>query len=389
MMERRLLQQEEKKRTRKLWEQVFSEDTPEFLDYYYNYKTKDNRIMVLEDEQMQIRAMLQLNPYQLRLGERTAATDYIIGVATDPAYRHRGYMRQLLEHMLAQMYAEQTAVTWLMPAAEAIYKPFGFQFVYDQWRGVVAAETAPFSEPLRYREMTLADGAALAQLARQQLEAGYQVYTVRDEAYFLRQLREQQSEQGGIVLVYDRDELAGYFFYAGSPDLERESDTGGQSGIEVREPVFIPTYKKHAGAVIKGYFPHINKAIKVTGLETAADFKAVEKVPMIMMRIVHLETFLKSVRAEAPVSITLRIKDGGLKENDGVFVMDFDWSGGRLRPEYRAEVAAAELCQTVTIAELTGLFTGYLDPEAYLNSENARKWKKLKLLSRIFINEVV
>ena len=33
---------EEKGRTRALWEEVFSEDTREFLDYYYFIKTRDN-----------------------------------------------------------------------------------------------------------------------------------------------------------------------------------------------------------------------------------------------------------------------------------------------------------------------------------------------------------
>ena len=40
---------EEKGRTRALWEEVFSEDTREFLDYYYFIKTRDNDIYVIED----------------------------------------------------------------------------------------------------------------------------------------------------------------------------------------------------------------------------------------------------------------------------------------------------------------------------------------------------
>ena len=41
----RRLKQDEHGLTRKLWEEVFTEDTKAFLDYYYFIKTKENRSM--------------------------------------------------------------------------------------------------------------------------------------------------------------------------------------------------------------------------------------------------------------------------------------------------------------------------------------------------------
>lgn len=83
---------EEKGRTRALWEEVFSEDTREFLDYYYFIKTRDNDIYVIEDEEnvpekengdeAEIVSMIQLNPYPLQIADRQEMTHYIIGVAT-------------------------------------------------------------------------------------------------------------------------------------------------------------------------------------------------------------------------------------------------------------------------------------------------------------------
>ena len=40
----RKLEQEEHKKTRKLWEEIFCEDSKKFLDYYYSVKTKENEI---------------------------------------------------------------------------------------------------------------------------------------------------------------------------------------------------------------------------------------------------------------------------------------------------------------------------------------------------------
>ena len=44
------LQGEEKARSRKLWEEAFPEDSQAFRDYYYTEKTKDNEILVLEEQ---------------------------------------------------------------------------------------------------------------------------------------------------------------------------------------------------------------------------------------------------------------------------------------------------------------------------------------------------
>ena len=55
-----------------------SEDSQEFVDYYYYIKTKDNTIYVIEEDD-EIRAMLQLNPYQVKLQESVVPSDYIVG----------------------------------------------------------------------------------------------------------------------------------------------------------------------------------------------------------------------------------------------------------------------------------------------------------------------
>ena len=130
-MKIRKLDQSEHGKTRSLWEQVFSEDSQEFVDYYYYIKTKDNTIYVIEEDD-EIRAMLQLNPYQVKLQESVVPSDYIVGVATQAEYRGRGYMRNLLIHALHDQYSQKMPFTFLMPAAEAIYYPYDFRFVYEQ-----------------------------------------------------------------------------------------------------------------------------------------------------------------------------------------------------------------------------------------------------------------
>ena len=69
-MEIRKLETEEKQNTKKLYEEVFSEDSKSFVDYYYEEKLKDNQIYAVEEDG-EIQAMLHLNPYELAVnGQR-------------------------------------------------------------------------------------------------------------------------------------------------------------------------------------------------------------------------------------------------------------------------------------------------------------------------------
>ena len=130
-MKVRRLEQAEHGLTRPLYEEVFSEDSKRFIDYYYTEKTKDNQIYVAEEDGG-IQAMLHLNPYELNVNGTKKKANYIVAVATRESYRGRGFMKALLETALKDMYREGESFTYLMPVAEAIYTPHGFRTLYTQ-----------------------------------------------------------------------------------------------------------------------------------------------------------------------------------------------------------------------------------------------------------------
>lgn len=87
-MKTRKLELNEHNLTRALWEEIFNEDSKEFLDYYYFMKAKDNEIYVIENDQ-EICSMLHLNPYALKLEDTQFQGSYIVGVATKPLHRKK------------------------------------------------------------------------------------------------------------------------------------------------------------------------------------------------------------------------------------------------------------------------------------------------------------
>lgn len=135
-MEIRRLKPCEYDRTRPLYEEVFPEDDAAFVDYYYTWKTRDNVIFVAEDEDG-VHAMVHLNPFCVRYFGRDVQLHYIVAVATQPQYRHRGLMRSLLALAEQEMRAAGEPFTFLMPVSEAIYRPFGYRFFAWQRRGIL------------------------------------------------------------------------------------------------------------------------------------------------------------------------------------------------------------------------------------------------------------
>ena len=216
-MKVRKLRQEEHIRTRKLWEEIFTEDTPEFWDYYYSVKTSDNEIYVIEDDG-EIVSMLHLNPYQMRVKDKIFKTHYIVAVATDERYRHQGLMRQLLNHAMKIMADRGEPFTFLMPAAEAIYKPFGFEFVYEQNREKVSGKRCE-DNTLEIIEASPEHCQAIADFANEIL-LEYDVVTLRDEKYYQTLISELKSEEGGILIAEKDSQILGVFPYAKGHELQ-------------------------------------------------------------------------------------------------------------------------------------------------------------------------
>lgn len=199
-MQIRLLETEENIKTRLLYETVFDEDSEGFVDYYYTEKTRDNQIYVVEEDG-EIRAMLHLNPYRVAVNESVRAVNYIVAVATQEEYRSRGYMAALLRRALTDMKKAGQSFTFLMPAAEAIYTPHDFRTVYEYEKEFYKEQDLIHAEILPVTDEMCGE---LADAANRFLSSKYQIYAVRDAAYYERLKKELESD-GAKLMAYRRD----------------------------------------------------------------------------------------------------------------------------------------------------------------------------------------
>lgn len=157
----RYLSEGEKERSKALYCEAFPEDSEQFVEYYYSYITKDNRILVLEQEGT-VCSMLHLNPYRLSVNGTAVDAYYYVAVATKASCRHQGMMRSLISKSLKDIHREGHPFAYLMPADRAIYEPFDFRIVYQQKKVELPMDP---------------------QRANEQMAKLFDVYTLRDDWY--------------------------------------------------------------------------------------------------------------------------------------------------------------------------------------------------------------
>ena len=346
----------ENQRARKLYEEIFDEDSPAFVDYYFRVKAAENEIFVVENEKQEILATLHLNPYKMMFCGEKAKTNYIVAVATRADCRHQGMMRSLLQASLQEMYRREETFTWLMPAAEAIYRPFGFRFIYEKNKMTMTADVLRRAETdenwqihsdqevsgdIFCEEAKKEDLAELAYFAEKQLSKLAEVYTVHDIAYFEQRMQEVGCEGGSLILIRKEKEICGYFLA-----LKKDREAWE---IVVEDAV----HKKALPAVLHWFEASEEKCTFTSFPQIWEQYAQSENVPAIMGRIVHLERFVCCLKIKKEQEWKIRLTDSLIPENNGYFIIKTGIEGGSLiRVENLSEKEKKMFC-SMDIGQLT------------------------------------
>lgn len=367
----RLLGPAENARTKALYRKIFEQDSQAFVEYYYHYKTRENRIYAAEDEEKAILSMLHLNPYLMKLGAQECLGEYIVAVATEERYRHRGLMRNLLKMSLEDMRRMGEPLAFLIPAAEAIYRPFGFRFIYSQRQGEMRTKAYAGKPHLICRAAEKEDLGPLAEFANEYLKRNYAVFAFHTAEYLETLLAEQRCQKGEIVLLLEEERIRGYFF------------TAFDEGPEVREPVVEEGYEKFLLPSVAEYLRNYEK-VMLYGLPEQIPEGKKEK-PLIMARITNPEWFAAGLTARKPVALIFELLDEFLPENSGIYRFSADESGGSMK-----KCAGSEAEFTISISDFTALVFGSISSrDAGLPEKQARIWENVNVCAPVFLNEVV
>ena len=336
--------------------------------------------------------MLQLNPYVLKVEASELPSAYIIAVATIEEYRGRGYMGGLLRTSLNEMYAKKIPFTFLMPAAEAIYSPYDFRFIYEQNIGKIRMEsscdeTQSCPQNCVFSDAALWDAEEMARFFNAYFSGQWQVCAVRDAAYYQTMIMEQQSEKGGVRLIRQDGEIRGMYAYA------------AEAGLEIREPLYLPGYEAAYRCSVQELLRSLPYRGGANGTDREADVYACGdsersgQKPVIMARIVRLEELLKAmtVPEEAEVNCSFAVIDPLIRGNSRV------WRITSEAGETKIHVCETEDSEGVLpVDALTEYLFGRksiaetAEEEGVMVTDRlALELEKITKLTRIFLNEIV
>jgi len=336
----RYLNQEDKKKTRFLYEEAFPEDTGTFADFYYRTKMKDN-IVLADTDGDEIRSMAHLNPYDVMVGERKYRLDYIVAVSTAEKYRRRGLMRGIMNQLLSDLQQARCPFTFLNPADPAYYTSFDFTYVFDR-PGMVLGEAEKNSlKAVPWEKAYLQEGI---RFSNEWLKKHAEVYCVRNEEYFEELEGELKAAGGRLEVLLDA---------AGKMAGMRAFDYADTEEYEARYILRDDIGRKQAAAK-----------------------------PFMMARIVDLKQFVKSVCLKKECdrnerTFRIRVKDPVLPENNGTFLWKADRETSRLERTEDEKDAATEF----TVAELTSWLFGYAE------CRKAQWCENIRTLSAVYLDE--
>ena len=113
-----------------LWNYAFESQEPFCSWYFEEVLHAENLLGVFVGNDLA--ACLQLNPYRLWLNGNSFDASYIVGVITAPAYRHRGFTKELMTAAIEEMNRKDHGVSILMPFDTSFYSSYGWELCYSQ-----------------------------------------------------------------------------------------------------------------------------------------------------------------------------------------------------------------------------------------------------------------
>lgn len=357
----RYLEQREKQTSRALYEAAFPEDSKEFIDYYYEWKTKDNEVIVMEGagNDRAFHVMIHLNPYELKIYGNTREVPYIVAVATDVRYRRQGKMGQVMERALQDMEHNQIPFTFLLPADPAYYRGQGFVFFprqdYLERGGVCFAvdagkdllKAASLDEPVNgmdkagWKRAGEKDCHEMALFSNRILADKCEIFIKRDESYYRRLLKELAPEHGGALLLKEpasehggglskEPELCGILLYSVSGT--------DQKTAEIKELLLMDSISREEAECI------CRDALKETGC-------AVNKIRFtssrMMVRLTNLRALVPLLHSERRTILYVKVTDTLINENNGCFRIEINRAWGRI-----SEISEESVRQQMDIGQL-------------------------------------
>lgn len=346
-----------------MWSYCFN-DGPQFMEYYFNHKY-DRKNTVVVDEKEGIVSSLQLNQYKITLNNKDYDTSYIVGVSTFPQVRGRGYMKNIMEFTLDELYKKKQLVSILMPIDYRLYRKYGYEHCYDQIEYKIDIEDlGRFKIKGRLYKVTESNIKDLVDINNSFLE-NINGSVSRDGKYYKNLFKEIQSEDGHIY-IHEDNGYEGYIIYFLNGDTMFVREMYYKNIDSLKSMLkFIYNHNTQCKKVVVS--APINDKIRFV-LDNPKTCEIKIK-PFMMGRIIDIKGYLESldIDTKANISAKVMIEDKFISQNNGVFNISI--KEGKIEVDKIDE--EADIC--FSINTITQIAFSYIDINEALILNNINK----------------
>lgn len=369
-----------------IWDYCF-DDEEKFVDYYFNNKYKSENTVVV-DEGEDIVSSLQLNQYKINLNNKIYDTSYVVGVSTFPQVRGKGYMKNIMEFSLRELYKKNQLVSILMPIDYRLYRKYGYEHCYDQLEyNIQIDDLKKFKTNGILNKAVESDAYKLVDISKAFL-SNLNGNIERDEEYYKSLFKEIESENGHIY-IHKGNDYDGYiiYFLNGETMFIRELY---YKNIDSLKSILKFVYNHNTQCKKVNITAPINDKIRFI-LDNPKTCE-VKIRPFMMGRIINLKKYLESLYIQSDINISenIYIKDEYIKENNGLF--NIKLHNSKLEVS-RVDGTSENYFDINTITQLAFSYID-IDEALTINNKNIND-NTIKLLNEIFkkkenyINEYV
>ena len=183
---------------REIWRLCFPNEDIRYTDYFFKKIFKPEYGLAYKENQTAVSCLCKI-PHDIMLNGIILRASMIVGVATLPKYRNRGYMHKMMDICLDGA-SHSELVTLIQAYNPSLYEQFGFQIVYYH----------QFYELTRDNiERITNEGCAFNPSVNDMFKVyslfvkRFNGFYIRDYDYFNNYIEEIKSQGGKIVAYYD------------------------------------------------------------------------------------------------------------------------------------------------------------------------------------------
>jgi predicted acetyltransferase len=337
---------------------AFGESIAYWERYYDEGKNPrmDRDLVHVLEEDAEVRATATVLPLEVFVDGKVAPMGGIAAVATDPAYRRRGYAGKLMRAVLQTMRERGMHLSMLWPFAHVFYRTYGWELAGEAVAYTLKPTDLPTSpEQKHIRAYREEDLPRMMELLEE--EASRHLLCVRRSEEQWRSERFWMRDWGGKEpVVYEQEgRLEGYILYRMSDWRE---DREPHRTLSVQELVWRSAEAREALiSFLAAQDPlvfeikHSTPRGDLLHPYLLSSYVKAEIEPEFMLRLVDVEGALKLLDRTVESPLVLEVSDDVIEENaDSYTVGDGEVVRG----------AEAERWVTLDVRQLAQLYAGYL-----------------------------